>query len=139
MPQDPSLPIQSAIPLQGDEDLCQYGNLSALIAVLIRHMSVDAGKINDASNTIISATEPGAADRDKLWISPTGKFIGFFTGKVWDKIYIWPVASPFKYCGATIPNELRQLSTSTIANENLGDNTDDCKWVIFDPQNIAQI
>ena len=140
MPEDPLLQINAVTPLQADEDLCKIANLSELLQVLVRHLGVNAGRVLELSSVITTATEPGESDRDKVWINPTSQFIGFFTGSRWDKIYLWPILSPFKYCSeGDTPPELRELSDATISQENLGANTDDCKWVIFDPDSRATI
>lgn len=123
MPEELTLPLQSVTP---DEalDMCDITrDPVSLLTFLVRHLGVDGGTVSDASAVVSSASEPGAADRDKVWLktsSPPG--VGVFANGVWNIIYPYPpnVALPWVGSGSP-PSYMRTVSDSEKAN--IGFNT----------------
>ena len=142
MPENQTLPLQKVTPKSADEDLCPHTrSLSSLLDAIKKYMVVDAAEVIAASSVIVTGSEPGPADRAKLWVDRNEGFLAVWDGGKWEKLYIhgYPKNTPFKYCAKPIPNYLRKVAPSTISAEGLGENTDDCTWVIFNPGGDATI
>lgn len=87
--------IKGAVKVTGIPDGACYTNFSELLASLGQYLTVEIADQN-FSNVVISVSQPGTADVDKIWwrLGGSGTFVGIYTynpnTQTWVEIYPVP-------------------------------------------------
>ena len=123
MPEDPLLPPQVVIPDPSDDFCDILKNPSAALNWFSRHLGVDVGRLQEASAVIVSPSEPGPGDRDKLLAknsTPTG--VGIYANGKWNVIYEYPPNAAVAWVGSDPPPAYLSVLTNSEKTD-IGFNT----------------
>ena len=126
----PAKPVEKELTWE-DPEICE--SPMALIAFLVKHVSVDAEQLDAIGESVVfQANAPSSDETKKIWVKTSAPYgIGYFAGGAWRVSYEFPPHAIMQWPeGKEIPPYLTKLGSSDAEARGL---SGDFTWVIFNP------